>query len=221
MNTLGILFKNIADAIREKTGDTATMKPNDFPTKISDIKADSSDSGLMNVIKGLVGRDATETSGTTGLLAIPKVMASNGNVVITLNEYARAGFDDAEYAKFNGTTWYYDYSLAYYKKLRIVEVEIDDTSQGLGVMFGPYSLYGCTMLESLIIRFTGTEFTSSVKIGVLLGSGNGILEGTNNTFYIYVSRVLYDKAVANNSPYSGRIRKLEDYPDIDNWQDNL
>ena len=31
-NVLGELFGNIAAAIREKTGDTATMKPNEFPT---------------------------------------------------------------------------------------------------------------------------------------------------------------------------------------------
>lgn len=38
-NVLGALFGDIADAIRAKTGDTATMKPNEFPTKISEITA--------------------------------------------------------------------------------------------------------------------------------------------------------------------------------------
>lgn len=38
-NVLGELFRNIAAAIREKTGDTATMKPADFPEKISNIEA--------------------------------------------------------------------------------------------------------------------------------------------------------------------------------------
>lgn len=37
-NVLGALFGDIADAIREKTGDTATMKPAEFPAKISGIK---------------------------------------------------------------------------------------------------------------------------------------------------------------------------------------
>ncbi len=36
-NVLGILFQNIADAIRSKTGDTATMKPAEFPTAIEGI----------------------------------------------------------------------------------------------------------------------------------------------------------------------------------------
>ena len=38
-NVLGELFRNIAAAIREKTGDTATMKPADFPAKIISIEA--------------------------------------------------------------------------------------------------------------------------------------------------------------------------------------
>lgn len=36
-NVLGELFSEIANAIREKTGDTATMKPAEFPAKISSI----------------------------------------------------------------------------------------------------------------------------------------------------------------------------------------
>ena len=36
-NVLGELFGEIADAIRGKTGDTATMKPAEFPAKISGI----------------------------------------------------------------------------------------------------------------------------------------------------------------------------------------
>ena len=37
-NALGTLFGDIANAIRTKTGDTATMKPIDFPTKIMEIE---------------------------------------------------------------------------------------------------------------------------------------------------------------------------------------
>jgi hypothetical protein len=38
-NALGTLFGDIASAIREKTGDTATMKPAEFPEKIAAIEA--------------------------------------------------------------------------------------------------------------------------------------------------------------------------------------
>jgi hypothetical protein len=36
-NALGTLFKDVADAIRAKTGDTGTMKPAQFPEKIASI----------------------------------------------------------------------------------------------------------------------------------------------------------------------------------------
>lgn len=38
-NVLETLFGEIAKAIRSKTGDTATMKPNEFPAKISEIES--------------------------------------------------------------------------------------------------------------------------------------------------------------------------------------
>ena len=41
-NVLGALFSNIANAIREKTGNTATMKPAEFPAKILDIETSRS-----------------------------------------------------------------------------------------------------------------------------------------------------------------------------------
>ena len=42
-NALGTLFGDIAAAIREKTGDTAKMKPAEFPSKISGISAGGGD----------------------------------------------------------------------------------------------------------------------------------------------------------------------------------
>lgn len=44
-NVLGELFGNIAAAIREKTGDTATMKPAQFPEKISAIEVGGGSGG--------------------------------------------------------------------------------------------------------------------------------------------------------------------------------
>lgn len=44
-NALKTLFQNIADAIRAKTGDTATMKPAEFPEKIAAIDTGSGDEG--------------------------------------------------------------------------------------------------------------------------------------------------------------------------------
>lgn len=44
-NVLGELFGNIANAIRSKTGDTGTMKPAEFPQKISGIEGGSGGNG--------------------------------------------------------------------------------------------------------------------------------------------------------------------------------
>lgn len=44
-NVLGELFGDIANAIREKTGDTATMKPAEFPDKIAAIEVGGSSGG--------------------------------------------------------------------------------------------------------------------------------------------------------------------------------
>lgn len=44
-NVLGELFSNIANAIREKTGDSATMKPAEFPEKISGIEVGGGSGG--------------------------------------------------------------------------------------------------------------------------------------------------------------------------------
>ena len=46
-NVLGTLFGNIANAIREKTGDTGTMKPAEFPDKIKEIEVGGGGGGTQ------------------------------------------------------------------------------------------------------------------------------------------------------------------------------
>lgn len=222
-NALKTLFLDIADAIRNKTGDTGTMKPADFPTKISEIQTGTSDEALSNTLYGLVAKNEEYTSGKEELLMIPQVITNSGNNLGNLAEYALAGFKYAKYAKINGIGWIYDYALAYNPNLQIVEFEYDVETFALGFILRSYSLYNDTLLESIIIRYDGDtlpESTADVFLGNGLGD-TGVLYGTNNTFYVYVSSILYDMTVANNPNFSSRIRKLEDYPDIDNWYENL
>ena len=49
-NVLAELFQNTADAIREKTGDTGTMKPAEFPEKIRAIETGGGGGGVANII---------------------------------------------------------------------------------------------------------------------------------------------------------------------------
>jgi hypothetical protein len=49
-NVLAELFQNTADAIREKTGDTGTMKPAEFPDKIRGITTGGGVGNLVTLI---------------------------------------------------------------------------------------------------------------------------------------------------------------------------
>lgn len=57
-NVLGVLFQNIADAIRAKTGGTETMKPNEFPTQIANIPVGGGSSADVRYVT-FIGADGT------------------------------------------------------------------------------------------------------------------------------------------------------------------
>lgn len=61
-NVLGVLFSDIADAIRGKTGDTATMKPAEFPEKISGIETGSGGGNSNNDVWYVAGGDFKPTT---------------------------------------------------------------------------------------------------------------------------------------------------------------
>lgn len=68
-NVLGELFSDIAQAIRGKTGDTATMKPAEFPAKIMSISqgVDTVEiDSLLDAINGEVVGEIVLASGTCG-----------------------------------------------------------------------------------------------------------------------------------------------------------
>lgn len=61
-NVLGELFKDIADAIREKSGDTATMKPIDFPANIKAIEAGGGGESEDDRVKYVTFMDGTNST---------------------------------------------------------------------------------------------------------------------------------------------------------------
>lgn len=97
MNALGTLFGDIASAIREKTGDTATMKPAEFPEKIAAIEA----SGGGSLPAGAY----LSASSVRPHITYPyKRFVLNGVL------YATASNNGADWAisniyKWNGSTW--------------------------------------------------------------------------------------------------------------------
>lgn len=54
-NALGTLFQDIANAIRDKTGETESMKPIEFPTKISEINVGGGSSDLVKYVTFMDG----------------------------------------------------------------------------------------------------------------------------------------------------------------------
>ena len=59
-NALGELFSNIANAIRDKTGSTETMKPIDFPIKIAEIEGGGGSSADVRYVTFMSHDDAIE-----------------------------------------------------------------------------------------------------------------------------------------------------------------
>lgn len=75
-NVLGTLFGQIADAIRGKTGDTATMKPAEFPDKIAAIEAGggAGATGEIKVKTGDFYPSSTVGTFTHGLGVVPDIL---------------------------------------------------------------------------------------------------------------------------------------------------
>ena len=70
-NALGTLFGEIAGAIREKTGDTATMKPAQFPEKIAAIEAGGSGGTLVAQYKEFTATSNSDQVVSHNLGTIP------------------------------------------------------------------------------------------------------------------------------------------------------
>lgn len=229
-NALGTLFGEIASAIREKTGDTATMKPAEFPTKISAIESGGGGSGgeiiegvdpyYQKLAEAVITRNATYLSGDKTTLNMKSFKTSSGGTLGTVASHAFAGFNDVENIIISDTMFVYPNAFADNPKLKIIDV----TAPSIGtVAFFGNSLSGCTALESVIVRDCG-EVLKNVNFLTIDTAGNNLGGvGANSTFYVYVPEAYYDTIVENVNSLtnaavsSSRYRKLEDYPDINHW----
>lgn len=213
-NVLGELFSDIANAIREKTGDTATMNPNEFPSKISAIEGDSQivdgvDPYYQKLAEALMKRQAAYLSGDNKTMSMKNFVTSDGSTLASLNPYSFAGFNYVEGMEFTDVVMVQSNAFTGNSKLKILDIT---TAKDITLTsFYPNSLSGCTALEAIIIR-NGEAGLSSANVN----SSNG----ANDTFYIYVPAAYYDTVIANITDGflpASRYRKLEEYPEIDNW----
>jgi hypothetical protein len=74
-NVLGVLFQDIADAIRTKTGGTDTMKPNEFPTQIANIPVGGGGGGTLVAARGSFTASSHNHTITHGLGTVPIITA--------------------------------------------------------------------------------------------------------------------------------------------------
>ena len=109
-NVLGTLFGDIANAIRTKTGDTAKMKPAEFPTKISAIQVGSGagGSGIYTMTYGDIdpavdGEGVHTISHGLGVvpdfIAIHRTMSPMAENLVQGTIFAIGGFRRAFYDK--------------------------------------------------------------------------------------------------------------------------
>lgn len=116
-NVLGTLFQNIADAIRSKTGDTATMKPSEFPDKISGIETNggggsTGTGGTFTVADGEFEADNSIMTVEHNLGYVPDILfIVAGSAPAEGNMFFAIGYSKALYSKFDDSIKGFNYGL--------------------------------------------------------------------------------------------------------------
>ena len=215
MSALSDLFRDIAAAIKSKTGSTTKLKPIDFPKAINEMPIGDNvlSERYAKIINCLRNRKTKGLTDKEGLFYIPEIY-EGGKLNVGLSEYSYTGFDDMQYCKLDSVFLVNNYSIAHNPELKILDISVPDAPFD-GIIFYENALYGCNKLESIIIRpnSAGSMDYASFETGAT--------NNTNSTFLVYVPTACYDACVSEqiniNSGMASRFRKLEDYPEIDNW----
>lgn len=155
-----------------------------------------------------------EYLGDKKVLILKSFTLSDGNTLGSLLGYSFAGFTYVEGMVFSYVVMVNANAFCDCKSLKVLDIE--PSGQMPGVYFMDGALNGCTALESIIVR-GGTEGLAAVTVTTS--------NGANDTFCVYVPSEYYDTVIANLANYTNNIdtsryRKLEDYPEIDNWNTN-
>lgn len=218
-NVLSNMFTDIAGAIREKTGDTATMKPVEFAEKIRTIPSDGEgvDPYYSKAAYALATRNAEYISGNSKVLQLRNFKdVTTGYTLGQLNAYSMAGFRDVEVMSFSGLMMMTNNNVFVgCTSLKIIDFTITNT---IGMMISEGVFNDCSSLQHVIFR--GDTAFNLINV-------NSTHSSTPN-FYIYVPRANYSAVIAKLNSISGsghikdtsRFRILEDYPDVNNWEAN-
>lgn len=143
---------------------------------------------------------------------------ADGNKLASVASYCFAGFKDITGLIINGMVYANPYAFRDCTALKILDITITDLIDS--AWLEPRALDGCTALEAIIVR-PGANGLSSF---VAQNTNSGVPQtgqGANSDYCIYIPSAYYNTVVANISSISevpaSRYRRLEDYPDIANW----
>lgn len=170
-----------------------------------------------NLAETVLSRDASRL-GNADVLDFSGFIDSNGNKLASVASYCFAGFKNITGLIINGMVYANPYAFRDCSALKILDITITDLINS--AWLEPRALDGCTVLEAIIVR-PGANGLSSF---VAQNTNSGVPQtgqGANSDYCIYIPSAYYNTVVANISSISevpaSRYRRLEDYPDIANW----
>lgn len=164
----------------------------------------------------LMTKNTTDFSGSSTLLNMSGFRLVSGSMLGSLASYSFGGFINVTHMIFTDFFMANPYAFVGNTSLKILDLTAYETMPG--IILTPRSLDKCMNLESLIVRGNNVEqvniantFTGETETGT----------GSNDTFYVYVAAAVYDTVISNLNTNSAvpasRFRKLEDYPEINYW----
>lgn len=157
-----------------------------------------------------------------GTLDLRQIQTSIPNIQ-NIGKYGLAGLDKVTELLLSGIYMLQPHALEGDKSLKIIDITTTTLVTGVGFQVG--SLLGCDALESIIVRDGGAGLQTVVFNKTTAGYPGTEGVGDNGKFYVYVPASSYDTIVtnatsnSNNELPADRYRKLEDYPDIDFWNE--
>ena len=181
----------------------------------------------LKLASAVLTRDASYLGDST-TLNIPSFKLPDGNLFGTASSYVYAGFDEVKHIKIDRTALISDFAFAGDKQLELIDVS---SYMDLGTLvFYPHSLEGIARqndngnwdfpLKTIICR---PDKGYSIKnVYFFAGSLPDVPSGFEKP-YVYVPAADYDTVASKwmtdgDIPLS-HLRKLEDYPEIDRWNE--
>lgn len=168
------------------------------------------DTYYLNLAYSLMTRMAAHHSGNNKYMLMKDFTTPDGKTLGNLLNYSFAGFKDCCGMSFSNIMLVNANAFAGDARLKYLDFTCNNFT---GMLFSEGSLNGCDALEAIIFR--SEKDLVYVKIPQTHGS-------TAN-FYIYVPSKYYAAVLNELNGATGyvsdtsRFRKLEDYPEIDNW----